>query len=322
MPLTLAVLQIVGGVLYLLMGGDLLVRGAMALARTARISPIVVGLTVVALGTSAPELVVTLQAAIGGYPEIAIANVIGSNIANVLLVMSVPALIYPMACDQPSARVDAVFMLVVMGVFYVMCLDGVISRSDGFLLLAGLVLFLAMQARTEWASDPGPGGRGDLPMILGLPTKRGTIALLILAGIIMLPVGADLLIDGAIGLGESFGIPNQVMGLTVIAVSTSVPELATTLVAAWKRQADVAVGNVIGSNILNILGITGAASLASLRELEVSSHFLTLDIPLMFASAAILTIVLFRKAAIGQRLGGAMLGLYLMYIFLLVSARV
>jgi len=282
----------------------------------------VVGLTVVALGTSAPELVVTLQAAIGGYPEIAIANVVGSNIANVLLVMSLPALIYPMACDQPSARADSLFMLAVMGVFYVMCLDGVISRSDGFLLLAGLVLFLALQARTEWVSDPGPGGRGDLPMILGLPTKKGTIALLILAGIIMLPVGADLLIDGAIGLGESFGIPNHVMGLTVIAVSTSVPELATTLVAAWKREADVAVGNVIGSNILNIVGIMGAASLASLRELVVPSRFLTLDIPVMFASATILTIVMFRRAAIGQRLGGAMLGLYLMYIFLLVSARV
>jgi len=297
------------------------VRGAMALARTARISPMVVGLTVVALGTSAPELVVTLQAVIGGHPDIAIANVVGSNIANIFLVMSIPALIYPMACDQPAARSDSIFMLVVSGVFFVLCLDGRLSRGDGFMLLAGLVLFLAMQARSELKSDSDTPRRNELPMVLGLPTQKRMITLLIVVGTIMLPIGANLVIDGAVGLSERLGISNEVIGLTVVALSTSAPELATTLVAAFKRQADVAVGNVIGSNILNILGIMGAVSLASLRELTVPQHFVSLDIPVMLAGAVLVTIVTARKMSIGQRLGGTMLGVYLTYVILLISGR-
>jgi cation:H+ antiporter len=321
MSASLATLQIVGGIVYLLMGGDFLVRGAMGLARTARISPMVVGLTVVAFGTSAPELVVTLQAVIGGYPDIAIGNVVGSNIANVFLVMSIPALIYPLACNQPSARNDALFMLAVSGLFFVLCADGQLTRGDGFLLLAGLVLFLAMQARSEWISDMDIPFQSDLPIVLGLPSKKRMIAILIFFGIVMLPLGANLLIDGATGMGERLGIPDQVIGLTVIALSTSAPELATTLVAAVKRQADVAVGNVIGSNILNILGIMGAASLASLRELTVPEHVMAVDIPLMLVGALILTVVTFRRMSIGQRLGGAMLGIYVTYFFLLLSGR-
>ncbi len=319
MPLSLAILQIIGGVIYLLIGGDLLVRGAVSLAHKARISPMVVGLTVVALGTSAPELVVTLQAALGGFPDVALANVVGSNIANVLLVTSIPAIIYPLACDQPSARTDALFMFAVSVLFAALCLDGTVSRADGFLLLAGLVLFLALQARSESVGDMEEIYQEDLPIVLGLPRKKRAISLLLGVGIVMLPMGANLLVDGALGLAERFEIAPEIIGLTVIAMSTSVPELATTVVAALKRQADVAVGNVLGSNILNILGITGAASLTSLREMTVPAHFLTFDIPLMLTAALVLTIVTLRKGAIGLRLGGAMLGVYLMYTWILVS---
>jgi cation:H+ antiporter len=147
------------------------------------------------------------------------------------------------------------------------------------------------------------------------------ITLLIVSGAIMLPLGANLLIDGAVGIGERFGLSNQVIGLTVVALSTSAPELATTLVAAVKRQADVAVGNVIGSNVLNILGIMGAASLASLRELAVPAHLMSFDIPVMLAGAILLTVVTIRKMSIGRRLGGAMLGIYLMYFFLVMTGR-
>jgi cation:H+ antiporter len=316
MQLTLAVIWLVGGGVWLLMGGEILVRGALALARRARISPMVVGLTVVALGTSAPELVVTIQAALTGHPELAIANVVGSNIANVLLVVRLPALIYPLACDQASARSDALLMLVVSLAFYVICSDGLIDRLDGGILLAGLVVFLALQARTEREI---PQHSGELPIVLRLPTRGATIAFLIIAGIIMLPAGSTLLITGALTIAEELNVSTEVIGLTIVALSTSLPELATTLVAAFKREADVAVGNVLGSNILNLVAIMGAASLASVRELEVSQHLFSLDLPLMLLSAVILTVVIFRRGAVGRKLGAALLGMYILYNYLLYS---
>jgi cation:H+ antiporter len=319
MPFSLAALQIAGGLLYLLMGGDLLVRGAMALSRRTRISPMVIGLTVVSLGTSAPELVVTVQAALGGYPEIAVANVVGSNIANVLLVLALPALIYPLGFGQASARSDSMFMLLVSALFFWLCLDGQLSRADGFIMLAGLILFLALQARAEFDPNRQPVAPPILPVVLGLPTRRRSMMLLIVVGAAMLPLGASLLLDGAVGLGGIIGVSNQVMGLTVIALSTSVPELATTLVAAFKRESDLAVGNIIGSNILNIVGIMGVASMVSLRELTVPTRFTTLDLPLMVAGALIVTVLAFRRGSIGKRLGGVMLGVYVMYVYLLYA---
>jgi cation:H+ antiporter len=319
MPTTLIGLELLGGFVYLLMGGDLLIRGAMALARTARISPMVVGLTVVALGTSAPELVVSLQAALTGYPEIAIANVVGSNIANVFLVLGIPALIFPLAFTQKSARSDSIFMWLVSAGFFGLCLDGRVSRADGFILLSGLVLFLALQVRAELQGERKPRSREPLPIVLGLPNRRWTIALLIVTGAIMLPLGANLLIDGAVGLAERLHVSNQVIGLTVIALSTSIPELATTLVAAFKRQADVAVGNVIGSNILNMLGIMGAASLASLRELTVGHRFLVVDLPMMFVGASLITLVALRRGSMGRRWGIVLVGSYATYILLLYA---
>ena len=320
MPISLAVLQIAGGILYLLMGGDLLVRGAMALSRRTRFSPMVIGLTVVAFGTSAPELVVTLSAALGSYPEIASANVVGSNIANVLLVMALPALIYPLAFDQGSARSHSVFMLLVSALFFLLCLDGRLSRADGLILLAGLVLFLALQAGTKLDAEKEPVAPTLLPFVLGLPVRRWSLTLVIVVGAVMLPLGASLLLDGAVGFGEIVGLSNEVIGLTLIALSTSLPELATTLVAVYKRQSALAVGNVIGSNILNLLGIMGVASTVSPRELSVPAQFMTFDLPLMVTAALIVTVLAFRRGKVDKRLGGLMLGMYVMYTYLLFTA--
>jgi cation:H+ antiporter len=262
---SLAVLQIAGGILYLRMGGDLLVRGAMALSHRTRFSPMVIGLTVVALGTSAPELVVTLSAALGAYPEIAAANVVGSNIANVLLVMALPALLSPQAFDKTSARSHSVFMLLVSVLFFVLCWDEQLSRADGLVLLAGLLLY------------------------------------------------------GGVGLGEMIGIWNDVIGLTLIALSTSLPELATTMVAVYKRQSSLAVGNLIGSNILNVLGIMGIASTVSPRELAVPAQFMTFDLPLMLTAATIVTGLAFRRGTVGKRLAGLMFGMYVVYTYLLYT---
>jgi cation:H+ antiporter len=158
-----------------------------------------------------------------------------------------------------------------------------------------------------------------LPIVLRLPTRGATIAFLIIAGIIMLPAGSTLLITGALTIAEELNVSTEVIGLTIVALSTSLPELATTLVAAFKREADVAVGNVLGSNILNLVAIMGAASLASVRELEVSQHLFSLDLPLMLLSAVILTVVIFRRGAVGRKLGAALLGMYILYNYLLYS---
>ena len=316
MQLTLAVIWVVGGGVWLLMGGEILVRGALSLARRARISPMVVGLTVVALGTSAPELVVTVQAVLTGYPEIAIANIVGSNIANVLLVVSLPALIYPLVWDQPWVRADALMMLVMSLAFFALCWDGRIDRLDGAILLAGVVVFFAVRARAERDGRPRSG---ELPMVPGLPSRGAAIAFLIVVGAVMLPVGATLLLDGALVIAAELNLTNEVVGLTLVALSTSIPELATTLVAAFKREADVAVGNVLGSNILNIVFIMGAASLTSAREIDVSPHLLDFDLPIMLLAAVILTLVVLRKGAVGRRLGGAMVALYIVYTYLLFA---
>ena len=320
MPFSLAVLQITGGILYLLMGGDLLVRGAMALSRRTRFSPMVIGLTVVAFGTSAPELVVTLSAALGAYPEIAIANVVGSNIANVLLVMALPALIYPLAFDQVSARSHSMFMLLVSALFVSLCFDGRLSRADGLIMLAGLVLFLALQAGTKLEADRKPVAPTILPSVLGLPVRRWSLTFVIVVGAMMLPLGASLLLDGAVGFGRIIGSSNEVIGLTLIALSTSLPELAITLVAVYKRQPALAVGNIIGSNTLNVLGIMGAATTVSPRELAVPAQFMTFDLPLMVTAALIVTVLAFRRDSVGKRLGGVMLGMYAMYVYLLYAA--
>jgi cation:H+ antiporter len=319
MPVSLAVLQIAGGILYLLMGGDLLVRGAMALSHRTRFSPMVIGLTVVALGTSAPELVVTLSAALGAYPEIAAANVVGSNIANVLLVMAVPALLFPLAFDKTSARSHSVFMLLVSVLFFVLCWDEQLSRADGLVLLAGLVLFLALRAGTKLDVEEEPVAPTLLPSVLGLPARRWSLALVIVVRAVMLPLEAGLLLDGGVGLGEMIGISNEVIGLTLIALSTSLPELATTMVAVYKRQSSLAVGNLIGSNILNVLGIMGIASTVRPRELAVRAQFMTFDLPLMLTAATIVTGLAFRRGTVGKRLAGLMFGMYVVYTYLLYT---
>lgn len=317
MTTTVALLQLFGGFVYLLMGGDMLVRGAIALSRKVGISPMVVGLTVVAFGTSAPELVVTVRAAMVGYPELAIANVVGSNIANVLLVVGLPAMVYPMVCDQKDVGRDGLFMLFTSILFFALCSVGPLDGRDGVVLLAGLGLFIAYLLRASSLGDVWSHESEELPRVLGLPSRPSMIAALLGLGILALPLGAELLIGGAVDVAELLGVPHSVIGLTVIAVSTSLPELATTLVAALKQQADVAVGNVLGSNVLNLFAIMGIAAIVSPEPIPVPPRFLTLDLPVMLGSALVLTVVTLRGGTVGRGLGGTLLGAYVVYVVVL-----
>lgn len=308
------VLLVVGGMIYLVMGGDLLVRGAIALSRRAGIPPMVVGLTVVAFGTSAPELVVSVRAALVGYGELAIANVVGSNIANVLLVIGVPALVHPLVCDQEGVDRDGFFMLAASVLFFALCGTGALGRTEGCLLLAGLAVFLAYVLRGSSLGGLWSTESREMPWVLGLPSRPAMIGVLLVAGIVALPLGAQLLIEGAVGVAAQFGVPHSVIGVTVVALSTSLPELATTLVAALKREADVAVGNVLGSNVLNLFAIMGASALVSREPILVPPRFMTLDLPVMLASAVLLAVATWRGGTIRRGLGIAMLAGYALYV--------
>ncbi len=318
MPTPLAVLYLFGGVIWLLMGGDLLIRGSISLSQKAGVPPLVVGLTVVAFGTSAPELVVSLRAALTGYPDLSIANVVGSNIANVLLVVGLPAIVYPMTCNQPGARKDAAVMVGVSVLFFALCTLGELGRPAGLALLAAFGLFLlyalqASMAEQSWEDESEEWERG-----LGLPRTSTMIATFLVLGTLALPLGADLLVRGAVSLADALGVASSVVGLTFVALGTSLPELATTLVAAFKREAALAVGNVIGSNMVNLLAIMGITAAVSPAPIPIPAGFLSLNLPLMVAAAATLAWAIHRRGVVGRRMGALLLASYLVFVVVLL----
>lgn len=307
-----------GGLIYLLMGGDLLVRGAAALSHRARVPPIVVGLTVVAFGTSAPELVVSVQSVLVGHPGLALGNVVGSNIANILLVVGVPAIIAPLICDQPGVPRDTAVMLGVSMFFVLLCVLGPLGRIDGALLLFGLALYVLHNVREARIGQKRPPEPGELERVLGLPHRKLMIALFLVLGAVMLPLGAGLLIDGSVSIATKLGIPDSVIGLSIIAIGTSLPELATTLAAAFQQHAAVALGNVIGSNIINLLAILGISAVLSPEAIQVPHAFLYLDLPVMIAAAAALSFFTLRRSQIRRRAGILLTAGYAAYLAVLV----
>jgi len=310
-------LELLGGLVYLLLGGDLLVRGALALAKRASAPPMLVGLTVVAFGTSAPELMVSVTAALSGHGVIAIGNVVGSNIANVLAVLGVPALIHPMACDQPAGRRHAVIMVVVTAVFLALCWAGPLSVPHALLLLVLLGAFL-IAARRE-ATGPSAEAVDELQRVLGLPRGGGRIGLFLVLGVVILPLGSELVVNGAVGIAAALDVPEAAVALSIVAFGTSLPEFSTTLVAAFYRSADVAVGNVIGSNIMNLLAIMGITTL--LAPVPVPAGMLGFDLWVMLGTALLLAAYLWQRRSIGRPDGGAFLLGYAIYLAAVFAAR-
>jgi cation:H+ antiporter len=311
-------IELFGGLTYLLLGGDLLVRGAVALARRASISPLVVGLTVVAFGTSAPELCISLGAVFSGHPDISIGNVVGSNIANVLLVLGVPALIYPTVCDQESLGRDTALVVAASLLFVSFCFLGPLGRIQGAVMFTMLVLVLWRAARTARESDEAEHD-AEFEGLLGLPESRGLIALFVVLGIVLLPLGAELMLDGAVQLATYFGVPSAVIGLSVVALGTSLPELATTVVAAFQRHSDLALGNVIGSNLFNLLAIMGLTAMLSPAPIAVPPAFLRFDLLVMLATTGALFFLAWRGRSIGRALGLVLLTAYALYLGALFS---
>ncbi|HZD24892.1 MAG TPA: calcium/sodium antiporter [Alphaproteobacteria bacterium] len=310
-------LMVAGGLVLLLLGGDVLVRGAVALAQRFDVPPLVIGLTVVAFGTSAPELVVSLGAALKGLPEIAIGNVVGSNIANVLLVLGLPAMISPIACNIPGIGREAAIMAAGSVLFMAMCYNGSLGPVEGGVLALGLVAYLGWsyhQAR----KDNGAIAEAlvdELEGIAARPHSLWLVLLFILGGLCGLVLGSNLLVDGAVGVARSAGVPESVIGLTLVALGTSMPELATSMVAAIRRHGDVALGNVIGSNLFNLLGIMGTTALVI--RVPVPKDFLDFDLWVLLATALLTMPFVVGMNAIGRRAGGLLTLAYIAYVYTL-----
>ncbi|MFO7853807.1 MAG: calcium/sodium antiporter [Paracoccaceae bacterium] len=303
------------GLAILLGAGDALVRGAVALSLRLGVPALIVSLTIVAFGTSAPELLIAVKGALADADGIVYGNVVGSNIANVLLVLGAPALISRLDARESDCFGDYLLMLGVSVLFIALCFWGPLSRPQGLLLLAilGYVLWDAWrsaQAHRRAGAAEAELAEGVDPSDAGTPGWR--IALFLAAGLIGLPLGASMLIDGARGLAEAFGVSEAAIGLTLVAVGTSLPELATTVAAALRRHADVAIGNVIGSNLFNIVAVMGVASLVS--PLTAPDRFLTVDLWVMLACSALLFPFVRGLAVMGRGVGVAFLALYLVYV--------
>lgn len=313
-----ALLAITGGLVLLIGAGELLVRGSVSLAKQFGIPRIIIGMTIVAFGTSVPELFVGIQSVRSGSPGLAIGNVVGSNIANVLLVLGLPSIIFPTLVKETGVRRNTVMMIVFSGLFIWMSIDGGLTFSDGVTLVFLLSGFLAYQAHHA-VKSPGDvelaDELGELGGVSGGRDSGLKIFVFILLGLIGLPVGANSLVSGSVFVAHSLGVDEALIGLSLVAIGTSLPELAITAVAAFRRHAGVAIGNVIGSNIMNILAVMGISILfAGDAGIPVAANFVDFHLWIMLLSSALLIPFAFTHRPISRAMGFIFLMFYIGYI--------
>jgi cation:H+ antiporter len=298
-------LYLLGGIVGLFIGGEALVRGSVDIARRMAIPPLLIGLTVVGFGTSTPELLVSVDAALSGVPDIALGNIVGSNIANILLIVGLSAMIWPIRVMGETLKRDTAVMMAAALALLPIFAMGLMGRPAGAILLAGLAGYLIWAYISAGSAPEEEEGAKPPATIL--------IALLwVVAGLVALMLGARFLVDGAVSIARDFGVSEAFIGLTIVAVGTSLPELATSLIAAFRRQSEIAIGNIVGSNIFNVLGILGATAMIS--PIPVASRFLTFDLPIMIAVSALLTFLLVMRPTIGRGMGLVMLIAYVAYV--------
>lgn len=315
-----AVLFVIG-LAALVAGAEILVRGASRLAAAFGVAPLVIGLTVVAYGTSSPELVVSIQATLAGEAEIAIGNVVGSNIFNVLLILGLSALIIPLRVDRQLVRLDVPVMIGVSLLLLGMGIGGVVSRLEGAVLFAGIVAYTAFQIRASRRESARV--REEYEREFGstpprVPATWWHNVLLCVAGLGLLAIGSRWLVDGAVAIARYVGVSELVIGLTIVAAGTSLPEVATSIVAALRGERDIAVGNIVGSNIFNILSVAGFTALVAPAGLAVADAALRFDIPVMIAVAVACLPIFARGHRIERWEGGLFLGYYVAYTLYLI----
>ena len=320
----MTIVFLIAGIVLLTLGAEMLIRSASALAAAAGISPLVIGLTVVAYGTSAPELVVCLQAAFSGQSDIAIGNAVGSNILNVLLILGISALITPLFVAQQFVRIDVPLMIGLSVLLLLLSLDGSIGRWDGSLLVCILVtynLWSIIQSRKEQQAI-----REQYAQVYGAAapvTSLVRAALLVVWGVLglgLLVLGSRWFTDSASGIARDLGVSELIIGLTIVAAGTSLPEIATSVLAAIRGERDIAVGNVVGSNIFNIICVLGLSGVAAPAGIAVSPTAMAFDIPVMIAVAVACLPIFLTGHRIARWEGGLFLGYYIAYTTYLVLA--
>ncbi|MHC4469994.1 MAG: calcium/sodium antiporter [Planctomycetota bacterium] len=307
-----------GGFALLYFGAEWLVKGSSSLASSLGVAPIVIGLTVVAFGTSAPELFVSLVSSIKGKSMIAVGNVIGSNICNIALVLGLAAVLQPIACSRLTVRRDIPIMLVISVCVLVLCFDSGLGRVEGAVLFSGIIAYTILNYRLTQRS----GSRPDLERI-GLVSSRAWQILLILVGIGGVVGGAELVVRGAEEVMKALGVSERFIGLTIVALGTSLPELATSVIAAVRKEMDISIGNLVGSNVFNLLSVLGAASLV--RPIPIPGGFfesgLAIDGAVMLLVSALPWLLMRRSPTLSRAGGALLLCCYVGYVSYLIATR-
>jgi len=307
-------LQILGGLLLLFLGGEVLVRGAVALAKGLGLSSFVIGLTVVAYGTSSPEMVISTQAALTGHPDIALGNVVGSNISNILCVLGLTAIIYPIAIDKKLGSFDGLFMLIVTCLLFGLLFLGTLNYIAGSIFLTVLVIYTFMVfKKARESKDLAPEAQtaeieGQIKIKLNLWQSIAAC----LVGLVLLTLGGNTLIGGAVSLAKIAGLSEAAIALTIVAFGSSLPELITSVVAAYRNNSEIAFGNIIGSNLFNILGILGVTSM--LAEVPVSEQFMRFDMPILLVVTLSLFAIILYMPKISRSIGVLYFSSYIAYV--------
>lgn len=309
------------GLGVLIGGGEFLVKGAVGISNKLKISPLVIGMTIVAFGTSAPELIVSIQSALNGNSGIALGNVVGSNITNLALVLGITVLIFPIIADKQSKKVDFPMMMLATLLFYFFAIDGAVSFSEGLILFTILVVFIAYiikDSRKKKKHKKHDDDSHDEIKKIKLPIWKSTTFLSI--GLIALFFGSDWFVQGAVGIAESLLEDNAdrdvIIGVTVVAFGTSAPELVASVVAAYRKQTDISLGNLIGSNVFNIFAVIGLTSMV--KPIEVSESALNFDMIWMIIVAVLMMFVLLIGKKIGKLKGALLLLTYIAYVLIII----
>lgn len=312
----LAYFFLIVGFLLLIFSGDFLVKGAVSIALKFQLSTLVIGMTIVSFGTSAPELLVSIEAALGGHPDISIGSVVGSNISNIALILGITALVFPIAVSRATLRVDWPMMMLSTLLFAGLVLDGELSSLEGVLFLAFLIGFIWWLIYSNRKSNSTPSLSDDvneddkeIPLWKGLG--------LVVIGALGLVFGADLMLKGAVDIAREYNVSERIIGLTIVAFGTSLPELITSCVAAFRKEADISIGNLIGSNIFNILAILGITSI--IHPISVSDSIINSDNYILIGITFLVFPLMYFGKKISRIKGLVLLLVYLTYLFYLIS---
>lgn len=317
----MTILLFISGLILLILGAEILVRGASKAASALGISPLIVGLTVVAFGTSAPELAVSIGGALTGQADIALGNVVGSNIFNVLFILGLSAIIVPLTVSHQIIRFDVPMMITVSVMVLLLSFDYAISQFDGFLLVIGLIVYVGVLIVMSLKAHAANKESGRKPETIEHSDDSITWPLnifFVIAGLALLVLCSRWFVSGAVSFARTLGVSELIVGLTIVAAGTSMPEVVTSIIAAIRGERDIAVGNVVGSNIFNILGVLGISSILAPSGISVSSSILAFDIPLMIAVAIACLPIFFTKGAISRWEGALFMSYYIAYTMYLV----